>query len=175
MLKRILTALFRMLARTIVSALKQRLRESLEEAVRPSRRVAAFKVDAKPFFFSLAENNFYGMLTEACRSLDLVVFPKVGLNDIFRDKYGADRGQYFRYAQMHVDFLLVSKEDYRPVAGIELDGTSHDTAKQQARDEKKNQVFKAAGLPLMRFYNAVPQTSESIRTKVEDVLTMARV
>jgi hypothetical protein len=135
----------------------------------------AFQVDARPYFFSVAENKFYGLLSEACRDLDLLVFPKVGLNDVFKDKQGADRKQYFRYAQLHIDYLLVTAKDYRPVAGIELDGASHQGEKQKGRDEKKNAVFKASGLPLLRFYNQTPHTADAIRTKLRDVLELARV
>lgn len=133
-----------------------------------------FQLDARPYFFSVAENKFYGLLAEACRDLDLLVFPKVGLNDVFKDRQGADRKQYFRYAQLHIDYLLVTAKDYRPVAGIELDGASHQGEKQKGRDEKKNSVFKAAGLPLMRFYNQNQYTRDTIRAKLEDVLGVAQ-
>ena len=128
-------------------------------------RGGPFKVEAKPFFFSRAENAFYGVLTEACEPLGLLAFPKVGLNDLFRDMAGAANGQYHRYAQMHVDYLLVTNREYRPVAGIELDGPSHQAQQQQQRDSKKNDVFQAADLPLLRFKNGggdTPQELESL-------------
>ncbi|MPN50852.1 hypothetical protein SDC9_198492 [bioreactor metagenome] len=39
----------------------------------------------------------------------------------------------------------------RPLLGIELDDKSHDKADRQARDQLVEGVFKAAGLPLVRF------------------------
>ncbi len=112
-----------------------------------------FKVEVVPAFFSRAEHAFYNDLLGIAADLDLVVFPKVGLKDLFKDRNGARRGQFFRYAQLHVDFLLVSPGSFEPVLGIELDGESHLSAIQQTRDIKKDRVFKAAGLPLVRFRN----------------------
>ncbi|MNK77982.1 hypothetical protein D3C87_976000 [compost metagenome] len=130
----------------------------------------AFLVDAKPYFFFAAENRFFATLVPVAQALDLVVFPKVGLNDIFKDRKGADRGQYNRYAQMHVDYLLVTRKDFKPVVGIELDGSSHQGEKQKARDQKKAAVFKAAGLPLVRFFNLDKFSESEVRTKLEDVV-----
>lgn len=112
-----------------------------------------FRVEVVPRFFTRAEHAFYSDLVEIADDLDLVVFPKVGLKDLFRDRPGARKGQFFRYAQLHVDFLLVRPGDFRPVLGIELDGESHLAPIQRERDEKKNEVFRAAGLPLVRFQN----------------------
>lgn len=134
---------------------------------------AEFSLEAKPYFFSVAENKFYGELATAAGELGFLIFPKVGLNDVFKDKPGAPKGQYNRYAQMHVDFLLVSKKDYRPVAGIELDGASHQGQRQMARDQKKNAVFKAAGLPLVRFINHSTITPAELRQKLEDVMGLS--
>lgn len=130
----------------------------------------AFLLDTKPYFFTSAENRFFTTLVPVAQALDLVVFPKVGLNDIFKDRKGADRGQYNRYAQMHVDYLLVTRKDFKPVTGIELDGSSHQGEKQRFRDQKKVAVFKAAGLPLLRFFNQDKFSETEIRTKLEDIL-----
>lgn len=55
--------------------------------------------------------------------------------------------QYAWLAQVDV-LLCTADED--PVAGIELDSKCHDTEEAMARDELKNQLFKLAGLPLVR-------------------------
>jgi len=137
-----------------------------------SSGIGPFLVDAKPYFFTQAESRFFTALVPAAQDLDLIVFPKVGLNDIFKDCKGAAKGQYNRYAQMHVDYLLVTRKDYRPVVGIELDGNSHQGEKQQARDQKKAAVFKAARLPLVRFYNQDKFHGAEIGAKLEDVLEL---
>ena len=106
----------------------------------------------------------------AAAELDLLVFPKVGLNDVFEDDRGAPRGQYARYCQMHVDFALVTRGGQRPVAGIELDDSSHFRPDRQENDAKKDAVFLAADLPLLRFYATAPVTSAEIVTRLEDRL-----
>lgn len=136
------------------------------------RGAADFQLAARPYFFSVAENKFYGELSVIASELGLLVFPKVGLNDVFKDQPGAPKGQYGRYAQMHIDFLLVSQQDYRPVAGIELDGASHQGQRQQARDQKKEAVFKAARLPLLRFLNHATLTPAEVRQKLEDAIAL---
>ncbi len=147
------------------AALMPRLRNAED---RDSSGAVDFLLEAKPYFFTPAENKFYGELVATADDMGLLVFPKVGLNDFLKDKPGAAKGQYNRYAQLHIDFLLVSKQEYRPVAGIELDGASHQGTRQQARDQKKNAAFKAAGLPLLRFINHTTITPAQLRQKLED-------
>jgi len=125
-----------------------------------------FRVGPRPYFFTRPENAFYTALAPIAQELGLCVFPKVGLNDVFQDKPGADRGQYNRYAQMHVDYLLVTRQDYRPVAGIELNGTSHERERQRTRDMKKSAVFSAAKLPLIQFNNGAHEREIQHQLKV---------
>lgn len=127
-----------------------------------------FKVAVVPRFFTRAEHAFYTDLLGIAAEFQLVVFPKVGLKDLFLDRPGARRGQFFRYAQLHVDFLLVRPADYEPVLGIELDGESHLSEVQRVRDHKKNNVFKAAGLPLVRFQNGAK--SREVRDRLTATL-----
>ena len=137
--------------------------------IRENERLS-FRVEANRYFFSKAENRFYSALIPIADDLEVVIFPKVGLNDIFRGKQGARPGQYNRYAHMHVDYLLVTKADFRPIAGIELDGSSHESDRQKERDTRKNAVFKAAGLPLVRFRNEDKNSDREVRQKIENAL-----
>lgn len=131
----------------------------------------SFRVAANSCLFTRAENRFYCALEPVARSLGLVVFPKVGLNDIFKGVQGARRGQYNRYAHMHVDYLLVSADEFRPLLGIELDGESHDdNPVQRDRDRRKNAVFKAAGLPLLRFRNDDDTTPRRLGQRLADAI-----
>jgi hypothetical protein len=127
-----------------------------------------FRLTARAYFFSKPENSFYTALAPIAQELGLCVFPKVGLNDIFLDKPDGDRGQYARYAQMHVDYLLVTCQDYRPVAGIELSGASHERERQRTRDTKKSAVFNAGGLPLIRCSNGAQD--REIRQQLDSIL-----
>lgn len=149
-------------------------REALEMAYEKSPSVSsegyAFRVAPKSYFFSKAEGAFFPALLEAAAQQQLLVFPKVGLCDVFVDTKDAESGQRLRYAQMHVDYLLVRSGDFRPVAGIELNGASHQADKQQANDRKKKAVFDAAGVPLLTFYNQPSYAVWEIQTRLQDVM-----
>lgn len=149
---------------------RARLERSYRESPPTSSETYDFKVVAHPYFFEKAERTFYRELMSVAGQLGIEAFPKVGLNDVFEDRPGAEPGQYARYSQQHVDFLLVSRQTGRIVAGIELDGPSHRKEKQQANDRKKVAVFKAANIPLLRFYNREHFDAGEIKGKLEDVL-----
>ena len=84
-----------------------------------------------------------------------MAFPNVRLQDVFyiSAKGEERRGVYARFQDKHIDFLVVAVRDYRPVLGIELDGSSHDRVEQKYRDAVKETVFRSAGLPLLQFSN----------------------
>lgn len=149
-------------------------RQSLERAFEKSSDVSSvtfpYRLDAKSYFFSRAEGAFYPKLVEAARELELLVFPKVGLCDLFVDRGDAERGQYQRYSQMHVDYLLVRLPNYVPVAGIELNGPSHQEESQQINDRKKKAVFAAASLPLITFYNQPDYSVWEIQSRLQDIV-----
>ncbi len=102
-------------------------------------------------FISPAEISFYHVLLSIVDN-GLTVCPKVNLNDIFfvsrPDQNQAARN---RISRKHVDFLLCDNRTMRPRVGIELDDSSHAREDRQARDAFIAEVFKAAGLTLLRF------------------------
>jgi very-short-patch-repair endonuclease len=81
------------------------------------------------------------------------VFCKVSLGDIFYVK-SSDASKYRVYTnkidRKHVDFLLCNPKAVRPFLGIELDDKSHQRNDRQERDQFVDQVFAAAGIPLVR-------------------------
>jgi len=50
----------------------------------------------------------------------------------------------------HADFVLCDKKKLSPVLAIELDDSSHKSSSRQERDNFVNEVFRTAGLPLLR-------------------------
>jgi very-short-patch-repair endonuclease len=81
------------------------------------------------------------------------VFSKVSLGDIFYVKSN-DASKHRIYTnkidRKHVDFLLCNPKAVRPFLGIELDDKSHQRNDRQERDQFVDQVFAAAGIPLVR-------------------------
>ncbi len=115
----------------------------------------ALEVRKKRYFFSQAERLFFVALSDATRGAPVTVLSKVKLNDIMETTGEHKRANNNRIDRMHVDFLLLSQPDFQPILGIELDGSSHQSERQQTRDGKKDAAFKAAGLPLVRLPNGV--------------------
>ena len=103
-----------------------------------------------------AERSFYNVLLQALEIMGLraMVFPKVGLRDVFR-VVTQDNTEYTTYLnkidRKHVDFLLCDPRGMRLIAGVELDDSTHLSERVKARDAFVEQVYQAAGLPLLRF------------------------
>jgi hypothetical protein len=101
-------------------------------------------------FLSAAEISFYHVLRQVVGER-ATVCAKVRLADVFfvarPNENAAARN---RIRQKHADFLLCDPATMRPLAGIELDDASHGRGDRQGRDAFVEQVFKAAGLPLVR-------------------------
>jgi Protein of unknown function (DUF2726) len=108
-----------------------------------------FSYKRKSYFFTRSENDFFGLLQRTLEGRNMIVFPKARVADVLETAGGGLAG-FNRISQKHVDFLLVSVPDFQPVMAIELDGRSHGSEKQQARDAVKDQAFKSANLPLVR-------------------------
>jgi hypothetical protein len=82
------------------------------------------------------------------------IFTKVRLEDIINVKPGLERkvanGYRSRIKSRHVDFVLCDKESLEILMCIELDDSSHQTAKAKEADQFKNKAFKDADLTLIR-------------------------
>jgi hypothetical protein len=121
--------------------------------IRPARQNATPVV--LPFrlrddFLSPAELAFYRVLEKAAAG-QFTLSPKVNLADLFFVSRPHEN-QSFRNQidRKHVDFLLCDPATMKPRCGIELDDSSHARRDRQERDALVDQVFAAAGLPLLR-------------------------
>ncbi|MDD3179826.1 MAG: DUF2726 domain-containing protein [Opitutaceae bacterium] len=106
----------------------------------------------KKSLFTPAERSFLGVLEPQLPS-GVRLFGKVRLEDILGVKSGLERGERQaarnRINRKHVDFLLVRASDLAPLAGIELDDSSHEEEERQQRDKFVDSAFASAGLPLL--------------------------
>lgn len=102
-------------------------------------------------FLSPAELSFFRVLHTTLEG-NVQLCSKVGLGDLFWVKTD-DQSEFRRFTnkidRKHVDFLLCDPATMHPLIGIELDDKSHRRADRRARDEFVDQVFQAAGLPLL--------------------------
>jgi hypothetical protein len=101
-------------------------------------------------FLSPAEASFFHVLQLAIGT-QFVLCTKVGLGDLFYvTRPNENRAARNRITQSHVDFVLLDPGTLKPVAALELDDSSHQSQKAATRDEFKDRLFAAAGLPLVR-------------------------
>lgn len=110
-----------------------------------------FPYQLRDHFLSPAELSFFAVLKQVVGNR-AALCTKVGLGDIFWVKKD-DPSRYRIYTnkidRKHVDFLLCDPATMRPLLGIELDDKSHQRQDRIERDAFVDQVFKAAGLPLL--------------------------
>jgi len=100
-------------------------------------------------FLSKGEFAFYQALRRAVDG-KAVVCPKVNLADIFFVSRPNENQSYRnKIDRKHVDFLLCDPTTMQPLAGVELDDSSHARQDRQDRDKFVDQVFQTAGLPLV--------------------------
>lgn len=118
----------------------------------------------KKYFLSLEEKKFFHLLQLLIIDQGFYVSINVRMEDIFENT----RNSRFKslIGAKHIDFLIFDRESQIKYA-IELDGPSHQTKNQQGYDQEKNTVFRAAGLPLLRFQNGDIPTAQNIQKKLE--------
>jgi Zn-finger domain associated with topoisomerase type I len=124
-------------------------------------------------FLSKAELSFYKVLFSAIDER-AVICPKVSLSEIFFIKRPNENMAYRnKIDRKHVDFVLCSNDIMRPIAGIELDDTSHQRQDRVERDIFVDEVFKTVCLPLIRIPNKNSYTIAEIKDKLEFLFTDA--
>jgi hypothetical protein len=123
--------------------------------------------------FTPAERSFLGVLEPNLPS-GVRVFGKVRLEDIFGVKAGLERGERQaarnRINRKHVDFLLVRSSDLAPLAGIELDDSSHDEDDRKERDSFVDSAFASAGLPMLHVPAQKAYAPAEVKAKVAVLL-----
>ncbi len=110
------------------------------------------KYISKTTFLTKNEKDFFEALHNAAGN-HYHIFSQVRLADIFNARSNDTSAYYTAFnkiAAKHVDFLLCSK-NLKPIAGIELDDSTHKLDHRKQRDNFVNRLFEEAGLPLLRF------------------------
>lgn len=116
-----------------------------------------------------SELSFY-LVLKSILGERLTICPKVRLSDIFFvPRRNENMSAYNRINQKHVDFLICDPRTMKPLFGVELDDSSHKRSDREARDELVDQVFAAAGLPLVR----VPARTAYSRSEINALISQA--
>jgi len=128
-----------------------------------------FPVKVKRSLLTRSERAFYQALCEVVPPGRLVL-TAVRLSDLFSVQAQPEQ-MAARLRDKHVDFLVVSLPDFRPLVGIELDGASHGAAEQAYRDAVKDGLFQSGGLRLLRFGTRRLPTPEQLRHALDGLLS----
>jgi ssDNA-binding Zn-finger/Zn-ribbon topoisomerase 1 len=128
-------------------------------------------------FLSPSEFAFYKILSLVIPK-EFVIFTKVALKDIFfvTEKDRSKQSTYLnKISKKHVDFLVCNASSMKAVCGIELDDTSHARQDRMIRDEFVNEVFKTAGLPLIRYTNKRSYVLAEVEEKLQTIINPTKV
>lgn len=173
------TARKRVIVRARINAAAEATQKpSSHAAKKPDSQVKGTTSDRNTFkhfysresVLSAAENKFMACLQAAIQD-GVTVIPKIRVEDVIGVKrkgreygdYQSDRG---KIKSRHFDFVLVNR-GYKPIAVIELDDASHNTAKAEAADAFKNALCQHANLPIYRFPAHPTPSSTQIEEKMD--------
>jgi very-short-patch-repair endonuclease len=114
----------------------------------------ALPYQKEPVLFTPAERSFFAVLEQALGD-EFRVLGKVRLADVIRVKAGLSgsvRQQAFnRIQSKHLDFVVCDPNDLSVQFVVELDDSSHQQPRRQARDEFLDKALAAAGVPVFHF------------------------
>jgi hypothetical protein len=131
------------------------------------RKLAKLPFRRKDYLLTQAERAFFVTLQQAVGQ-QFLIFAKVRALDLIWMPKGTESRQAHqnRVQAKHVDFVLCSRDVVRPLVVIELDDSSHESDDRRARDVLLDNVFRAAGLPLVRFACRASYRVEEIRARI---------
>lgn len=125
------------------------------------------KYSTKPTLMTPAEAVFFKILRNTIP--EAPIFPKVRVADVL-EATNRWSGDFLRISQKHFDWVLCHPETFEPIIAIELDDSSHQSAKAKSSDATKNEAAHEAGLTLLRFRWQREYDEESIRRKIADAV-----
>ncbi len=115
------------------------------------------------------EYAFYRILKKKCDEANLLICPKVRLEDYIQVDAKENIQRYRGYIKSrHVDFLLCD-DKLNILGAIELDDKSHNSQKQMENDKFKDKLFEAVKLPLFRVLVAEKDYNEKIQQIIEEI------
>lgn len=117
------------------------------------------------YLLSKTEYAFYNELKKQCDEKNLLICPKVRMEDFIEVTDTENVNKYRGYIKSrHIDFIICN-DKLHILAGLELDDNSHLTKRAQETDEFKNQVFKVINLPLYRI-----RTNNTYKSEIQKVI-----
>jgi hypothetical protein len=116
----------------------------------------------RQLFDSARECGLHQAMVQLCPNH--LVWPNSSLQRILSPERMMERlseDDFDYYLRASVDLVVVSTTTCLPLIAIELDSARHETECQPQRDERKDRIFAAGGIPFMRL-QSVGRPSESV-------------
>jgi len=124
-------------------------------------------------FLSNAERSFYHVLCQAVGDRG-TIFAKVNLADLFYVVQPQENQAYRnKIDRKHVDFVLADKRTTQPLMCIELDDSSHHRNDRVERDRFVDDVFRVAGMRLIRVRAARNYDLADVRRQIDTAFTQS--
>ena len=152
---------------SVFDLLYQCYSEQLKKFLSSHKKVSVY--DSENIMYNLIEyvlnQDEYAELLVACH------FP---LNMLIRDysRLNPEEARYVRNPHSHVDFLIYSRIDKKPLLAIEVDGYQYHRAgtEQWTRDRWKNNILEKYELPLLRFATNGSGERERLELAFQNIL-----
>lgn len=124
----------------------------------------------KKMLLTKAEYSFYLKLKEECDKNNLLICPKVRMEDFINVTDKHNNLKYRGYIKArHIDFLICDNKLHIK-AGIELDDNTHKQEKIKQIDKLKEKIFKKISLPLFRIKMSDGYYQEQIHKVINTLL-----
>jgi very-short-patch-repair endonuclease len=145
-----------------------------------ARATSAPKYVKQEHFYSKAERSFFGVL-ESAIDANHRLFGKVRVADILTPQKTFSKNAWWKafvkISSKHFDYVICDRHTLMPVAVVELDDKSHQSAKVMERDRFIDLACQQAGLPIIRFEAKARYNPGQVRAKIQDaiLITASRV
>lgn len=104
----------------------------------------------RKYLLTKTEYMFYNILKKKCDAKDILICPKVRMEDFLQVIDTENKMKYRGYIKSrHIDFILCDNK-LNMIAGLELDDKSHQQEKAKETDQFKDAVFQKIDTPLYR-------------------------
>lgn len=150
----ILYFLYRIIKPAIKSFKKQKSKSYYPDKNKANEVTGYNHIDNKPYnskkILTNNEYSFYIELKNIADEYNLLIFPKVGLKDLFEPINQYNYMYWFgKIAQKHIDFSIFDKQ-LNILFSIELDDKSHNSESAGKKDNFKDDVFLMNHIKLYR-------------------------
>ena len=124
----------------------------------------------RKYLLTKNEYAFYKHLKTKCDQNNILICPKVRLEDIVEVTTTENKSKYRGYIRSrHLDFILCDN-NLNVLCAIELDDNSHNTTKAQKIDTMKDNICKASNLPLYRIKNIYGKYDTEIDNIINSIM-----